>query len=252
MEQIIRKIKSKKELSGLADSFVAETLSSVLKKNKLSFPLSDYAEKVIIKETRAKLRRHGGQFQSKVDRIDLISSGKYNELLSAHVSTRERKEIYPELIKKIYALHPRSILDIGCGLNPLAIARPNVHYVASDINEADLEIVQAFFKKEGIDGKTMVLDARKATSFPKADVCLLFKVVDLLDVKGHKNTEQVLTLLNCKHIFISFSTKTLSGKPMNHPQRGWIEHLLNRLGYTFDLWKTKNEIFYSAKKITGQ
>ncbi len=246
MYSLITKIKEKKELRGLADSFVQQTLTQVLKKNNLSLPLTPVAERIIMKEVRAQLRRHVGQFQTSKDQVGLLRTKNYPELLRTHASTRERLPDYPFFRQKIAAFAARSILDIGCGLNPVALATKGMRYWATDINESDLAIVHQFFKQEGLDGQTRVLDAKTESSFPQADLTLLLKVVDLLDHKGHKRTEQLLKVLNSPHLIISFSTKTLSGKPMNHPQRGWIEHLLPRLGYSFTVWKTKNELYYFA------
>ena len=36
---------------------------------------------------------------------------------------------------------------------------------------------------------------------------------------------------------------------MKHAYRGWLERLLERLGYEFKIIKEKNEIFYVVKKI---
>ena len=59
-----------------------------------------------------------------------------------------------EIIKK---LNPKSILDLGCGINPLALAEKGVKYYASDINSEDLNIVREFFKNY----KRIINDFRK-------------------------------------------------------------------------------------------
>ena len=122
-------------------------------------------------------------------------------------------------------------------------------YYAYDINQSDLNIVQKFFDSQKINGKTNLIDLRDINEeFPTADICLLFKVLDLVDKKGHKKAEEIIKKIKSRYLLISFSTKTLSGKSMHHPQRGWIERLLSRLGFKFNIIKTKNEIFYLAEK----
>ena len=241
---LAEKIKQKKELRGLADSFVEKELNEYIKRTNLSFPLNKKTEKKICKAVRAELRNYTGQFQHLKQREHLIQEGSYLELLKTHASTRERLPNYSVLKEIIANLKPRSILDIGCGLNPIALASQGIFYYASDIKEDELEIVSQFFKKENIKGKVFYADARTERIWPKADLCLLLKIVDLLDKKGHKKAEELIRSLNCKHIIVSFSTKTLSGRPMNHPQRGWIERLCARLGYKIKLVKTHNELFY--------
>lgn len=241
MHDLVAKIKHKKELQGIADSFVIATLEEIIKKNRFVLPLAPKSEKLLIKEVRAKLRRSAGRFATQV-------KPDSENALHLHASTRERQADYALLKEKIYALKPQSILDIGCGLNPIALAKPGVKYFASDINESDLELVAKHFKKNRLDGQVYVSNALTETQFPEADLALLLKVVDLLDKKGHKRTEQVLKQLQVRHIVVSFSTKTLSGAPMRHPQRGWIEQLLTRLNYSYTIWKTKNEIYYFITK----
>lgn len=222
---LIEKIKSKKELAGLPDSFV----SSFIPKN-IPEKISERQLNLVVKEIRAKLRKYVGQYTLK----------------NSHRSIAERDSNYNELKNIIESLYPKSILDVGCGLNPLKIAEKKYTYYACDIDGKSIQRVNDFLKEEGIDGKAWVEDIRTATSFPIADICLLLKVVDLLDKRGHKNAEILIKKIPSSNFIISFPTKTLSGKPMNHPQRGWIERLLTRLGFTYTSLITNNEIFYTA------
>ncbi len=240
-QSIIEKIKQKKELRGLADDFVQKELESYAKKNPHA------SQKDIIKGVRAELRKSTGRFNSG-KRNKLLEEKNYEELLKTHASTRERLPHYNVLKEIIKNLNPKSILDIGCGLNPIALATQGIVYHASDIKQDELNLVKEFFRQNHIKGQVFYADARTERNFPQADVSLLLKIVDLLDKKGHKTAESLLSSLNCRHVIVSFSTKTLSGRPMNHPQRGWIEHLAKRLGYTFTLVKTPNELFYLINK----
>ena len=141
-------------------------------------------------------------------------------------------------------------MDIGCGTNPIHLADREIVYYATDINEGNLKEVKEHFEKNNISGKVFFYDLRKIKSkdLPNADLCLILKVFDVLEKRGHKLAEKIISSIQCKYFLISFPTKTLSGKPMNHPQRGWIELLLNRLGFQFKIIKSKNEIFYLAEK----
>lgn len=227
-QEIILKIKEKKELSGISNKIIEEILDNYVKSNAIN--LSNIKErdvKLIIKFVRDKLRKLSGRFSR---------------------SAEERLEFYPELKSLIEKLKIKSILDLGCGQNPIYIAEKNITYYACDINESDLTKVREHFQKNKIKGKVFFCDLRKDNKFPKADICLILKVFDAIETKGHKLAEKILLSLNCKYILISFPTKTLSGRPMNHPQRGWIERLLTRLGYKFEIIKSKNEIYYLSQK----
>jgi hypothetical protein len=246
--EVVNRIKSKKELSGVSDSIILEHLEEYLRKNKLSLErLNNSQIKLVIKDIRSDLRNHVGRFlASTKNRGKLLEKEDIPSLLKTHSSTKERIEFYPQLKEIISRLNTKSILDLGCGINPIALASSGVKYYASDINTADLNAVEAFFEKNKIDGKTFVCDLNKieGCKLPEADLCLILKVFDILGKKDYEIAEKVLESINCKHIIASFSTRTLSGKPMNSPRRIWFEKLLNSLCYQFEIIKSKNEIFY--------
>lgn len=250
MNDIINKIKEKKELSGIATSLVEETLNNYLNKFKIDISsLKPSERKIIIKSVRAELRKYAGRFHaSSKERKALLNKNKINELLETHSSTKERIDFYPELNEIISRLKVKSILDLGAGINAIAIAKQGIRYTALDINKEDLDIVNEYFIKNGIDGETIVHDLRKPFDFPKSDLCLILKVFDVLETRGHKIAENIIKSIHSKYLLISFPTKTLSNAPMRHPQRGWIELLLHRLGFNFKIIKSKNEIFYLAEK----
>jgi len=243
VKNLIRKIKQKKELSDLADSVVKSSLENYLNKYKISINESNPARlKIILKEVRAELRKLSGQYQKTIKDKSKFST---QELLKSHSSTAERFDFYPELKNIFFDLKVKSVLDLGCGLNPIALANQSLTYYASDIKENELKIIKKFFKKNKINGTTFVYDLRSQIgSLPEVDICLIFKVLDIIDDKGHKTTEEILKKISCKYFLISFSTKKLSGKPMNHPTRFWFESILKRLNLKFKKFKSTNEIFY--------
>jgi predicted methyltransferase len=255
VQEIIAAVRKKSELSGLADKAIEDALEKYLRKNNLrkenlnNFSKSDI--KLIVKDLRSHLRLSVGQYRhSFSEQRSLLEEDKNLELLKTHSSTLERADFYPKLKKLIKELKIKSILDLGCGLNPIALASLVEKYSALDINESDINLVNNFFKKNNINGKAWVYDLRniKENDIPSADLCLLLKMFDVLEKKGHKLAEKIILNVKCKYFLMSFSTKTLSGRAMNHPQRGWIERLLQRLSFHFKVLKSKNEIFYLAWK----
>lgn len=247
MEEIISKIKEKKELAGISDEIVREILEKKIKRYKWDLLTLKKSEiKTIVKEVRAELRLLTGRFQISPEKhLEVAKGNKLEDLLRLHTSTKERLNFYPKLKEEISNLKIKSILDLGCGLNPLALASPGVKYYASDINQSDLNIIQEFFNKNNIQGETFVYDLRNQNKdLPKADLCILFKVLDIIETKGHKLAERILRKLECKYILISFPTKILTSKAMNYPRRGWIERLLQRLGWSFRKIESDNEMFY--------
>lgn len=248
ISDLVMQIKKKKELSGLDNSIILDLIENYSKKHKISLEfLSKSQKKLIVKLIRAELRNYSGRFQSPLKTRS--GNNSFQNLLKSNSSTKERLSYYPEISSLIKKLNVKSILDLGCGINPLALAKPGIIYCAADIRNDNLELVEKFFRSEGVKGRTFIYDLRKIDdSLPSADLCILFKVLDVLEKKGHKLAEKIVKTLKCRYLLISFPTKTLSGKPMNHPQRGWIEKMLSRLNYEFALIKKPNEIFYLVKK----
>ena len=167
------------------------------------------------------------------------------DLLKTHSSTSERLDFYPVLKKKILDLKIKSILDLGCGLNPLVLSSKNVEYFASDINERELSIIKEYFKKNKINGKTFVYDLRNISNdLPKTDLALLLKVLDVVSKNDRKLSEKIILSIKSKYSIVSFSIKKISGQRMNFPERKWFEKILLRNKFKFEKLYSKNEVFY--------
>lgn len=251
MINLVSKIKEKYELRGLPDSLIEETLKNYFLKKKINFPKSEKESKLIIKEVRAELRIYSGQYASKSNiknRKSLIEKGDLNELLKQHSSTRERIEDYSLIRRTISKLNPQSVLDLGCGINPIAIAENGIFYHCYDINDNDLEIVKDFFEINNIKGDIHHKDIRKEPVFPKVDLCIIFKVLDILGDKKYEITKELLEKIETKNFLISFATRTLTGKRMNSPYRRWFENILKNLKYEYKVERTDQELFYIIRK----
>jgi hypothetical protein len=251
MDVLVKKIKEKFELSSLPDSLVLDTLNTYLKKNRLSVPKTQKEAKLVIKEVRSVLRTYAGQYASKSNvknRVSLLNRGDIEELLRNHSSTRERLEDYVLVKKIIKEINPKSVLDLGCGINPIAIAEKGIKYHCYDINEKDLEVVRIFFEKNNIDGDTHHKDIRQESTYPSVDLCLIFKVLDILGDGRIGISRNLLKNIDAKQFIISFATRTLTGKKMNSPYRRWFESILKGLKYEYKIQKTNQEMFYIIKK----
>jgi hypothetical protein len=260
VKQLITSIKEKRELKDLDDNFVKEELKRYFLRNNKQFlaikedlneKSKDY--KKIVKEVRSKLRRSYGLFRTEKD---FLKEKDFDKILALHSSTKERLSFYHKLYERIFKItgKPKIILDLGAGVNPLSYnyLKTNPEYYAYDLSKEEVKIINNFFKKNKIKGKAEILDLlniNKIKQLPKADMAFLFKVTDVLDKgKGHKTSEEVIKAIPANFIVVSFPTLTISGKPMNHPRRGWIEMMCKRLNYEFKVLTFENEIFYIIKK----
>lgn len=169
--------------------------------------------------------------------------------LKEHFSTKDRDyKIYKKLFFK---LKINSIVDLGSGLNPLSYKELGIKpkYTAYEINEEYVKQINNFFKENKINGKAYAKDLLQIKRFPKADLYFLFKLLDSIEQKkGHKLSEELITKIPSKNIIVSFPTKTISGKPMNVPERRWMNLMLDRLNYNYKIIKEENEIFYIISK----
>lgn len=264
MKELIALIKQKKELSHLDDSFIKTELQRYLKSHQIStIPTKPKQQKIIVKDLRAKLRRFSTLFPAQHKKfqkilpqllIDPQNTQLITQLLQTHASTKERLQIYQKLYTQIIPKNTKTILDLGCGINPLAYTyldcKPT--YNAFDINTTQIHAINQYFNAAKIQGQAQILNLTQTTkisSLPKADLALCFKVTDLLDRnKGHKPTEIFLQAIPAKTIILSFSTKTMSGKSMTSPKRPWLTWLCDRLHYKYQILEYPTEIFYIIVK----
>ena len=248
MNALIKKITQKPERRNLSSKFIENSLKNYAEKYNITLEkLSPKEEKIVLKEIRASLRTLVGQYQKiSKSRIFLLKENNFQELLKTHRSTEERILFYPKLKKLLSSLKISSILDLACGLNPIALASPKITYYASDINESELSLINEFFKKHKIKGKTFIFDIRtlsQKSKLPKTDLTLILKTLDLLHPK-QKLADNLLSIINSKYFLISFPTKKLSGAPMKHKRRPWLERILLQKNLKFRTFSSENEIFY--------
>ena len=251
MDELVALIKKKKELSDVPNSLVAQNLADYLRKKSISLPLANKERKLVVGAVRATLRRYTGRYQSSASirqKLTLLNENKITTLLETHTSTRERMRFYPQLQKLIAQMHAYSILDIGCGLNPLAVAQKGQTYYAYDIKDDDITVVTAYFEMCGITGTGVTADIQTVQSFPHTDVTLIFKVLDIVAPNKYALSKELLTKISSPTIIVSFSTRTLSGKKMNSPRRRWFEQLLSELKYAHRMIASDNELFYIIQK----
>ncbi|HLD10834.1 MAG TPA: hypothetical protein VJB89_02030 [Candidatus Nanoarchaeia archaeon] len=228
--ELVKKIKEKKTLKNLDDSFVQELAEDYLKRNKIE-KKKDFVKAV--KEIRNYLNKIYGQFWGK-----------------EHKSYVERKEIYHELYKKIFSLDNfKRIVDISCGMNILSYNLipdyKNKEFIVSELTENDCIFLNKFFIEKKIKGKVYKIDLNKNFKL-FGDISFFFKLLDLF---SHKDAERILESVNSKVKVVSFSKINLKGKKMNYLRRGWFEIMIKRLNYEFEILNFKNEIFYILRRI---
>ncbi len=234
--------------------------------------------KECVKFSRSKLRKQTGIYLKNKDEKDILNASVFDDenikrILLAHKSSFERYNNYSKIYEKIfekfkkyYGINPDEklkILDIGCGLNPLSyiFIKKNIFsksvYFALDIDKRALEIVRTFFLHKKVKYTLFHQDilnlvnsshSKRLNLFPSCDLAFSFKVLELIEKKGHKNSEFLISSIKAKMIVASFPKKTISGKSMKVLKKPWLERMLNRLGYKYEIFEIPSEIFYVILK----
>jgi len=272
VEELAAKIKLKGTLKSLPDFYVEKEVHEYKNKHPSA------GDREIFKSVRKKLHQSYGAFQTRRKRKRLLyleelklareenwgnprNSPEMKEIrrriIRTSVSATERLDadyglLYDQIHKAVGKFH--SIIDLGCGINPVSFCPydyRDVKIYAHDIDTNDIDFLNKYFKMMDMDGEARVLDLHdlgKVEKLPRVDVCLLFKIIDPLESKGHKFSEMLIDKIKAKYLVVSFATKTVSRKNMNYPNRGWFEQMVKRLGMSYKTIKTKNEIYYVLKK----
>ena len=267
--QILQKVKLHKKYKSISDEVVIEEIKKYLKSN----PNITSIDKQMIKDIRKELHLSYASFQTKKkfqrkkylqqlkETQNFFDNDLTERLLSITLSTKERLHDYKKLYKKIFKItgQPKTIIDLGCGLNPTSypfmnLTNKKLKYLAYDIDEDDINFLNDYFtvmKNHGLDGKAAILslrNLRKVSQIPPTDIIFLFKVIDILDKSenNHKISEQLIKQLipKTKFIIASFATRTLTRKKMNFPNRKWFELMLERNNLLFQIIEMDSEIFY--------
>ncbi len=257
IKKAIEKIKTKK-WKNLDEDIIKEKVTEYLTKNpkikinELNEKSSEF--KKIIKFVKQQLHRPYGAFQSDISKRNrLFERLKENindeeikrEILLTHSSTRERLDFYDELKKELSQyIEGKTILDIGCGLNPLEFDENEI--IAVEFNKEDIDLLNEYFKLRNKRSKAILLDLNKKENMEKlknikTDTAFAWKLFDIL---GTKITENIVKSINGCYLIASFSTKTLGNKRMNVPRRVGFQKMLRRLDLGYKTTQIGNEIFY--------
>ncbi len=142
----------------------------------------------------------------------------FAEVMHHHTSTRERLPILDSFYATIFAdLRPiNSVLDVACGLNPLAIPwmglAPNATYHAVDIYDDMMVFLQGAMDTMGVRGRAESRDVVADCPRDEVDVALILKAIPCLEQLDKRAGEILLDTIRARHIVVSFPTRTVGGR----------------------------------------
>ncbi|HDQ59767.1 MAG TPA: hypothetical protein ENN30_01085 [Candidatus Woesearchaeota archaeon] len=296
LNMIVADICGKRELATVDRGFALDLLVKELKKDPkiLSFILSKDPAKInrsekyksLVKKVRAVLRKTYGVFttskttkrdellrtlKEKMSRTDSIGDSieEHKAVLEAHLSTKERMEIYPELYWKIWELtdKPYDIIDLGSGLNPLSfpwMGLEKVNYLATEMSQSDCDFLNSYFesaKKFGMYGLAIKMNLQDIKekpellkSLPKSWLCLMLKLLDTIELgKGHKLSSKIIESVPARWVVVSFPTQTIGKRKMGRRENIlWLEDFCEKNKYNINKFKLGEELFYVIDKVVKE
>ncbi|MCX7791652.1 MAG: 16S rRNA methyltransferase [Chloroflexaceae bacterium] len=140
------------------------------------------------------------------------------EALGHHASTRERLPDLERFYLTIFAALPPvgRVLDLGCGLNPLAAPwmplSPGASYLACDVYSDLSAFLDAALPLLGLNGASSVCDLSGAPPPWRADVALVLKTLPLLEHLRRGAGRDLLQQIDAPHLVVSFPTRSLGGR----------------------------------------
>lgn len=139
-------------------------------------------------------------------------------IMEKHTSTRERIPILEDFYGSLFAALPpvHSVLDLACGLNPLALpwmpVAPGATYTACDIYHDMTDFLDAFFHIAGVDGHAEVCDLVRGIPEQEVDLALVLKAVPTLEQLDREAGVRLLRNLRARAIIVSFPSRSLGGR----------------------------------------
>ena len=271
MTSLIVQVRVKRTLAALDQDLVRVEIMNYLRQHpsarkKISNPKSA-ASKELVAAVRARFHDIYEVFQTRslaqrdtlLAELDPHDLEGHRALLATHLSSKERLSLYSTLYAKIFAITgtPQSILDLSCGLNPLSfpfMSLPKkIRYTATEFSEDDVNFVRRYFQKIGLSHAhtlklNLITDLDRLCTLPRADLCFIFKVLDVTETQKRHHTYQILAAVPSDTLVVSFSLQNVKGEAMRRERVHWFERVCRRLAYSYDLLEEPGELFYLVRK----
>jgi 16S rRNA (guanine(1405)-N(7))-methyltransferase len=179
------------------------------------------------------------------------------QIMQHHASTRERATILGTFYTTALAgLQPiRSVLDVACGLNPLALPwmplAADATYYACDIYSDMVAFLNDFFRLAGARGQAQVCDLVADPPRQKVDLALVLKALPPLEQIEKRAGLNLLHALNAHYLLVSFPARSLGGR-----DKGMVENYANRFlalaqaeGWPVERFEFATELVFRVRKM---
>lgn len=214
--------------------------------------------KEAVKATKNKLHQIAGVYLSAPpDYAKLLEMLKSDpdanrKLMAYHASTRERLPIIEQFYRETLASIPpaRTVIDLACGLNPLAIPfmplAEDAEYHAYDIYTDMMDFLSAAIPLLGVCGGGHARDITSDVPDQPVDLALVIKAIPCLEQLDKGVGARLLDGLNAKHILVSYPTRSLGGgdKGMRANYDASFQRMIAGKSWAVQRFDFENELAY--------
>jgi 16S rRNA (guanine(1405)-N(7))-methyltransferase len=263
LDRLVNEVLSSRKYRYMSPAFVRSLGERELKNRR------NYKE--ALKATKNKLHQVGGAYQP--ERMDYPAwlarlkdahsspdSGAFREacreIMAFHASTRERLPDLDLFFQTTFAGLPpiRSILDVACGLNPLALPwmglMESTEYIAVDIYRDMLAFIDQYMSLLPINGRTLLADVLEFSPDKEVDLALVLKTIPCLEQIDKEAGRRLLESLPANHMLVSFPVYSLGGRqvgmPANYAAR--FEELLSGKSWSVRSFEFQTELAFLVSK----
>lgn len=177
--------------------------------------------------------------------------------MAQHASTRERLDhlepFYAALAARVGT--PRSVLDVACGLQPLALPwwglAEGAEIHAWDIDTALVAFVGAVLDRLGYAARAAAVDLlAPPRAWPVTEVALVLKTLPCLEQQAPGAGEALLAAIPAPRLVVSFPTRSLGGraKGMGATYARRFEALLAQRGWAAEVFEAGPELVYVVSR----
>jgi 16S rRNA (guanine(1405)-N(7))-methyltransferase len=256
LEKLVQQVQSSAKYSSIYPDLVSHIAEIELKKGR--------SWKVTVKAIRNKLHQVGAAYQEQEINYDRLASEMRSyphdlqlpevkryliQTMSLHASTKERLHLLDSFfMETLSSLQPvTSVLDVACGLNPLAYGwmplSADAQITVCDIYLDQIEFLNVFFDHFGINGKAFCCDLTRSVPQEKAQVGLVLKTIPCLEQIDKNIGIKVLQGLQCDNLLVSYPAQSLGGKKkgMRNFYSAQFEQILKATDWKYSTHSFRNE-----------
>jgi 16S rRNA (guanine(1405)-N(7))-methyltransferase len=260
LDQLIEAVLASSKYKSVSHDFVRSVGSRELAKG--------HHLKEAIKATKKKLHQVGGAYLDGEVRYSVwLDELRFAEdrqriretcisIMRHHASTRERVPVLEAFYTTILADMPpiHSVLDIACGLHPLAIPwmplAEDAEYYAYDIYQDMMAFLNEYLRLMHLQGYAQACDVIQDCPQQKVDVAFLLKALPCLEQVDKTVGLRLLETISADALVVSFPAYSLGGRHkgmvVNYEARFW--QLVRGKSWSISRFEFPTELVFLIRK----